>query len=839
MEQRIIHRTRSGPMVHSMVHRMLLVLLLAPLVGSALGQCTNATAFGTAAAPTNGTAVTISTCTFQSEYNIITGVVAGATYQVTSSCGGYITVRRGTFNGVVVANGNAPLTFVAPVADTYFLHFNTNAACGTASTCCTTTITCTSCGAPTGCVNATAFGTVAAPTNSTPVTISTCTYQTEYNTITGAVAGATYQLNSSCGGYITVRQNTFNGPVTAQGNAPLTFTAPAAGTYFVHYNTNAACGTAALCCTTTITCTSCSGTIGCVNTIAFGTVAAPTNSTPLTISTCNYQNEYNTITGVVAGSTYQINSSCGGYVTVRQTTFNGPVVTQGNAPLTFTAPANGTYFIHYNTNAACGTASVCCTTTITCTSCTGGGGGCTNYILQVTGGSFPAEVSWALVSNTAVVATGAAPITTTVCLVPGCYTMQLFDSFGDGWNGAAWTLLTSGGVLVQTGTLATGFGANVTVPVGVPAGNCGGTGPVTASDCPQAVNVCTDISFQIDPNGYGNVSEIPPLGSLGNPDLLSGDFAYSTWGTDNFGCLRNNELNSTWMVVNIQTGGSLEFTFGGLGTQAGFYDWIMYPFTNNTCGQISGNTVPPVRCNWNGVSTGGTGLASTIPPGGNPSNFEPPLMVNTGDLFIICFSNWSSVTTTVPLVFGGTAVVSCTPIILPVELVALSATPQTSHIAVEWTTASETNTLRYELQRSPDDLTWTTVAELPAAGHSSLAHTTRWNDHAPLPGDNYYRLVVHDADGEAYTSSEVHAFWKVERPVALPNPNDGRFRITVAAPEDVLGVVDPTGRPVRYRLEGDVGALYVVLDEAAVGLYTVRIAQSDGPISIPVMVQGH
>lgn len=817
---------------------MLVVLFFAPLLHVAHAQCTNTTAFGTAAAPATGTAVTISTCTFQSEYNTITGVVAGATYQVTSSCGGYITVRRGTFNGLVVANGNAPLTFTAPVAGNYYLHFNTNAACGTASNCCTTTITCTSCGAGAGCVNTTAFGTAAAPNSSTPLTISTCTYQTEYNTITSVAAGATYQLNSSCGGYITVRRTTFNGVIVSQGNAPLTFTAPAAGTYFVHYNTNAACGTAALCCTTTITCTSCSGTTGCVNTIPFGSAAAPTTSSPLTISTCNFQNEYNTITGVVAGSTYQINSSCGGYVTVRQTTFNGPVVSQGNAPLTFTAPASGTYFVHYNTNAACGTASVCCTTTITCTSCTGGGGGCTNYILQVTGGSFPAEVSWALVSNTAVVATGAAPITTTVCLTPGCYTMQLFDTFGDGWNGAAWTLLTSGGTIIQTGTLATGFGANVTVPVGVPAGNCGGTGPVTASDCPQAVNVCTDISFQIDPNGYGNVSEIPPLGSLGNPDLLSGDLAYSNWGTDNFGCLRNNELNSTWMVVNIESGGSLEFTFGGLGTQAGFYDWIMYPFTNNTCGQISGNTVPPVRCNWNGLSTGGTGLAATIPAGGDPSNYEPPLMVNTGDLYIICFSNWSSVTTTVPLVFGGTAVVSCTPIILPVELVDLNAKTRNAHIAVEWTTASESNTLLYELQRSPDAMTWSTVAELPAAGHSTESRTTRWNDIDPLQGDNYYRLVVHDVDGGSNASSEVHAYWRTERPVALPNPNDGRFRLTVAAPENVLGVVDATGRPVRYRTEGGPGALYVVLDDATDGLYNVRIADGDGHISIPVMITG-
>jgi hypothetical protein len=338
--------------------------------------CVNTSQFptGFVAAPTTSTAVTISTCNFQTEYSAISGIVAGSTYQVNSSCGGYITVRQGTFNGAVVAQGNAPLVFVAPASGNFFIHWNTNAACGTASTCCTTSIACTSCAAPVGCVNTSPFGSVAAPINADPVVISTCNFQSEYSTITGVAAGSTYQLGSSCGGYVTVRQNTFNGPIVAQGPAPLNFVAPAGGTYFVHWNTTAACGTATVCCTTTITCTSCLAN-GCVNTIPFGTVAAPTNDTPVIISICSFQNEYSTITGAAAGATYVIGSSCGGFITVRQNTFNGPEVISGPAPLTFTPATSGTYFVHWNTDVACGTATECCETTITCTTCIGGGTG--------------------------------------------------------------------------------------------------------------------------------------------------------------------------------------------------------------------------------------------------------------------------------------------------------------------------------------------------------------------------------------------------------------------------------------------------------------------------------
>jgi hypothetical protein len=64
------------------------------------------------------------------------------------SLGGFITVRSGTFNGPVVASGNSPLTWTATIAGNHFIHYNTNSACGTATTCGTTTITCTSCPAP-------------------------------------------------------------------------------------------------------------------------------------------------------------------------------------------------------------------------------------------------------------------------------------------------------------------------------------------------------------------------------------------------------------------------------------------------------------------------------------------------------------------------------------------------------------------------------------------------------------------------------------------------------------------------------------------------------------------
>jgi hypothetical protein len=448
-----------------------------------------------------------------------------------------------------------------------------------------------------------------------------------------------------------------------------------------------------------------------------------------------------------------------------------------------------------------------------------GGSGCSSYTLNVTAGAYPAEVSWNLVSGTLIVATGFAPGSVVVCLAPGCYVMQLFDSFGDGWNGATWTLVNNLGATVQSGTLSTGSIGQAVIPLGVAPGSCTSSGPVTASDCAQAVNICTNYSFQVDPNGTGAVNEIPPLGSLGNPDLLLGDLAYSTWGSDNWGCLRNNELNSTWMIVNVSGGGSLEFTFGGLGTQAGFYDWIMYPYSPGTCASIVANTLPPVRCNWNNTSTGGTGLASTLPPGGDPGNFEPPLVVTAGQQYVICFSNWSSVTTLVPLEFGGTATVSCNPVVLPVGLLDLDAVPHAAAIQLEWSTATEDNSARFVVEHASDPWSWTEVGSLPAAGSSGTTTHYRFLHEGPVEGQQYYRLRIEDQDGSAAYSPIVEARWLRPGPLVHPNPAQGRFTVDAAGP---VHVIDAQGRtvPVQRTLTGT-GRSEVRLPEASRGLYTV------------------
>jgi gliding motility-associated-like protein len=186
---------------------------------------------------------------------------------------------------------------------------------------------------------------------------------------------------------------------------------------------------------------------------------------------------------------------------------------------------------------------------------------------------------------------------------------------------------------------------------------CDSVLPVVAGDCVDAVDICTNLGFSVMPNGFGNVDEMNGnLNNISNPQINP--------ASANMGCLLSGELNSTWMVVNIASAGTLEFSFGTPPTGNSFncYDWIMWQYNANTCNDIANNVQAPIRCNWNGICEGYTGIAAAPPNGGDISNWEPPVNVNCGDQFLICFSNYSSAVTSVPLNFFGTAQISCLPI---------------------------------------------------------------------------------------------------------------------------------------------------------------------------------
>jgi hypothetical protein len=83
--------------------------------------------------------------------------------------------------------------------------------------------------------------------------------------------------------------------------------------------------------------------------------------------------------------------------------------------------------------------------------------------ITVGGGTWDGEIGWTLEADSVVYATGGAG-EFSLCIESGCYVFNMTDSYGDGWNGATYTLTDADGVLVASGDLdsaQTGDGSTV------------------------------------------------------------------------------------------------------------------------------------------------------------------------------------------------------------------------------------------------------------------------------------------------------------------------------------------------------------------------------------------
>jgi hypothetical protein len=216
------------------------------------------------------------------------------------------------------------------------------------------------------CYQPTAFGTASAPTTPTPLTISTCTYAGEYNTINSIVSGQTYQFESSIGSDWLVLTDASNNLITS-GTSPINWTANFSGTVRLHISTNSNCGTQNICRTTKVTCLSCIPP-PCIQPTPFISINAPTTQSQLTISTCTYAGEYNTINSVVSGSTYLFESSINTDWLVLTDAQNN-LLASGTSSINWTATFSGTVRLHVSVDNNCGIQNVCRTTSVICTSC--------------------------------------------------------------------------------------------------------------------------------------------------------------------------------------------------------------------------------------------------------------------------------------------------------------------------------------------------------------------------------------------------------------------------------------------------------------------------------------
>lgn len=94
--------------------------------------------------------------------------------------------------------------------------------------------------------------------------------------------------------------------------------------------------------------------------------------------------------------------------------------------------------------------------------------------------------------------------------------------------------------------------------------------------------------------------------------------------------------------------------------------------------------------------------------------------------------------------------------ILPVEMNSFSAVGLNNAVRVDWSTATETNTSHFLLERSTDSANWSQAAQVQARGESSSEVHYSFTDENVTVGTVYsYRLTVVNMDGSSDIYSEI------------------------------------------------------------------------------------
>ncbi|MEO8852695.1 MAG: T9SS type A sorting domain-containing protein [Ginsengibacter sp.] len=183
---------------------------------------------------------------------------------------------------------------------------------------------------------------------------------------------------------------------------------------------------------------------------------------------------------------------------------------------------------------------------------------------------------------------------------------------------------------------------------------------------------------------------------------------------------------------------------------------------------------------------------------------------------------WTTVTGTTCT--GGTALVVTGSGVLPVTLINFTAREENNQALLLWETASEINNKGFEIQRSSDAINWNKISFVNGAVNSSLEKSYSFNDVAPLPGNNFYRLVQYDLDGKTTFSNVVNVdIFKAGYYTIGNNPGNGIYRLNINSTNKVIiSVIDLTGRRLLSK-HIDGGIQQLDISKYAQGTYILRL----------------
>lgn len=164
----------------------------------------------------------------------------------------------------------------------------------------------------------------------------------------------------------------------------------------------------------------------------------------------------------------------------------------------------------------------------------------------------------------------------------------------------------------------------------------------------------------------------------------------------------------------------------------------------------------------------------------------------------------------------------------PVEWAVFDAIVTPSGVELDWATLTEINNDFFDVERSLDGSSFSSLGKVKGAGSSSEINNYAFLDANPQPGTNYYRLKQVDLDGESSYSHTIEVNMGIEDAISYrvyPNPT-ADFLTVETTGISVIGMtlLDANGKVILK--EGPLGAasrLTFNISDLSPGIYYLNI----------------
>ncbi len=186
---------------------------------------------------------------------------------------------------------------------------------------------------------------------------------------------------------------------------------------------------------------------------------------------------------------------------------------------------------------------------------------------------------------------------------------------------------------------------------------------------------------------------------------------------------------------------------------------------------------------------------------------------------------------------------------LPVTLLNFKANKAENEVVLYWQTSEESNSDRFEIQRSADAKNWDSVGEVRAKGESKLIANYSFLDplslleRQPMANsrqsmDLYYRLKMLDLDGTfAYSRIASVDFHGTAEIKIFPNPAVGALHFTSDTPVVGYKIMNLAGETIFEKSEIEIVRESIRLSGIQEGVYLLRLTRKDGTIyTKPVII---